>query len=91
MILPSILLSTLQSARRYKISRKRFQTGSNTFEPITDSSSVPGDISNLNYREVLINHCRVFQKVDNDSVFVVHVLSQESDLRMFLRSNENEN
>ena len=60
-------------------------------EQFPDSGRVPEEISNLNYREVVINPCRVFYKVDSDSVYILHVMRQERDLRKFLLSNEHEN
>jgi toxin ParE1/3/4 len=59
-------------------------------EQFPDSGRVPEEVSNLNYREVVVNPCRVFYKVDNDSVFILHVMRQERDLRKFLLSTENE-
>lgn len=58
-------------------------------ENFPDSGRVPEEISNLNYREVVVNPCRVFYKVDKDSVYILHVLRQERDLRKFLLSTEN--
>lgn len=60
-------------------------------EQFPDSGRVPDEISNLNYREVVINPCRVFYKVDSDSLYILHVLRQERDLRKFLLSSSNEN
>ncbi|MFQ3324985.1 MAG: toxin ParE1/3/4 [Pseudomonadales bacterium] len=39
---------------------------------------------NLNYREVNINPCRIFYKIDSDIVYILHVMRQERDLRRFL-------
>jgi len=60
-------------------------------EQFPDSGRIPEEISNLNYREVVVNPCRIFYKVDSDSVYILHVLRQERDLRKFLLSTENEN
>lgn len=60
-------------------------------EQFPESGRIPEEISTLNYREVVINPCRVFYKVDNDSVYILHVLRQERDLRKFLLSTKNEN
>jgi toxin ParE1/3/4 len=60
-------------------------------EQFPDSGRVPIEISNLNYREVVVNPCRVFYKVDRDSVYILHVMRQERDLRKFLLSTEIEN
>ncbi|MGR6871276.1 type II toxin-antitoxin system RelE/ParE family toxin [Pseudomonas sp. HK3] len=59
-------------------------------EQFPDSGRIPEEISTLNYREIVINPCRVFYKVENDSVYILHVLRQERDLRKFLLSTENE-
>ena len=40
-------------------------------EQFPDSGRVPEEISNLNYREVVVNPCRVFYKVDRDSVYIL--------------------
>ncbi|MEP7729418.1 type II toxin-antitoxin system RelE/ParE family toxin [Marinomonas primoryensis] len=60
-------------------------------EQFPDSGRIPEEISTLYYREVVVNPCRVFYKVDNDSVYILHLLRQERDLRKFLLSTENEN
>jgi len=44
----------------------------------------------LNYREVVVNPCRIFYKVDKDSVYILHVLRQERDLRKFLLTTNNQ-
>ncbi|MBU1467340.1 MAG: type II toxin-antitoxin system RelE/ParE family toxin [Gammaproteobacteria bacterium] len=59
-------------------------------EQFPDSGRIPEEISTLNYREVVVNPCRVFYKVDNDSVYILHLLRQERDLRKYLLSTENE-
>ncbi|MCP5170222.1 MAG: type II toxin-antitoxin system RelE/ParE family toxin [Hahellaceae bacterium] len=58
-------------------------------EQFPDSDRIPEEISTLNYREVVVNPCRVFYKVDGDTVYILHVLRQERDLRKFLLSTEN--
>ncbi|WP_392386892.1 type II toxin-antitoxin system RelE/ParE family toxin [Marinomonas primoryensis] len=60
-------------------------------EQFPDSGRIPEEIATLNYREIVVNPCRVFYKVDNDSVYILHLLRQERDLRKFLLSTENEN
>ncbi|MGR0278819.1 type II toxin-antitoxin system RelE/ParE family toxin [Marinomonas dokdonensis] len=49
-----------------------------------ESGKVPIEIPTLNYREVVVNPCRIFYKFENDKVFVLHVMRQEQDLRRFL-------
>ena len=55
-------------------------------EQFPDSGRIPVEISTLNYRELIVNPCRVFYKVENESVYILHVLRQERDLRKFLLS-----
>jgi toxin ParE1/3/4 len=49
-----------------------------------ESGKKPFELSNLNYREVIVNPCRIFYKVDGEKVYVLHVMRQEQDLRRFL-------
>ena len=49
-----------------------------------ESGKRPEELINLNYREVNINPCRIFYKIDSDKVYILHVMRQERDLRRFL-------
>jgi plasmid stabilization system protein ParE len=60
-------------------------------EQFPHSGRIPEEIATLNYREVVVNPCRVFYKVDNDSVYILHLLRQERDLRKYLLSTGNAN
>ena len=53
-------------------------------EDFPESGKKPIELSNLNYREVVVNPCRIFYKVETDKVFILHVMRQERDLRKFL-------
>jgi len=55
-------------------------------EQFPDSGKVPEEIPDLNYRELIVNPCRVFYKIDNESVYILHVMRQERELRKFLLS-----
>ena len=57
-------------------------------EQFSESGRTPEEIATLNYREVVVSPCRVFYKVDQDSVYILHVLRQERDLRKYLLSSE---
>jgi toxin ParE1/3/4 len=76
-----IALSNVLSAKNlvteifYKIER---------LETHSESGKKPIELSNLNYREVVVNPCRIFYKIDNDKVYILHVMRQERDLRKFL-------
>ncbi|NRD73025.1 type II toxin-antitoxin system RelE/ParE family toxin [Shewanella sp. VB17] len=53
-------------------------------EAFPESGKKPIELTNLNYREIVVNPCRIFYKIDNDKVFILHVMRQERDLRKFL-------
>lgn len=53
-------------------------------EQFPESGGIPEEIEKLNYREVVVNPCRVFYKVEQDTVYILHVLRQERDLRKFI-------
>lgn len=53
-------------------------------EDSPESVKQPTELSGLNYREVVVNPCRIFYKVEADKVFILHVMREERDLRKFL-------
>ena len=57
-------------------------------EQFPDSGKIPEEIDTLNYREVVVNPCRIFYKVEDDSVYILHVLRHERDLRKFILTSE---
>ena len=76
-----IALSDFPAAK--KLTQKIFDKISR-LENHPESGKKPLELANLNYREVNINPCRIFYKVDSDKVYVLHVMRQERDLRRFL-------
>lgn len=53
-------------------------------ETFPDSGRIPLELENFSYREIIVNPCRIFYKIQNDSVFILHVMRQERDLQRFL-------
>ncbi|KPH64644.1 type II toxin-antitoxin system RelE/ParE family toxin [Pseudoalteromonas neustonica] len=76
-----ISLSNIDAAK--KLTQKVFDKISR-LEEQPESGKRPLELSNLNYREVHVNPCRIFYKVDSDKVYILHVMRQERDLRRFL-------
>ncbi len=76
-----IALSNLQSAK--KLVAKIFDKVER-LEAFPESGKKPIELTSLNYREVVVNPCRIFYKIDNDKVYILHVMRQERDLRKFL-------
>ena len=44
----------------------------------------PQEISYLQYRELVVNPCRIFYKYEGESVYILHILRQERDLQRYL-------
>lgn len=76
-----IALSNLLSAK--KLVSKIFDKVEH-LEMFPESGKKPIELTNLNYCEVVVNPCRIFYKIDNDKVYILHVMRQERDLRKFL-------
>jgi toxin ParE1/3/4 len=45
------------------------------------SGSVPLELPNSEYRQIVEPPCRIFYKIKGDTVFIVHVMRSESILR----------
>ena len=76
-----IALSNLLSAKKLVV---KIFAKVERLEDFPESGKTPIELSNLNYREVIVNPCRIFYKIDNDKVFILHIMRQERDLRKFL-------
>lgn len=48
------------------------------------SGKIPAEIPELEYREIVAPPCRVFYRLADDTVFIVHICREERDLRKFL-------
>ena len=53
-----------------------------------ESGRLPPDLEHLNYREVVINPCRIFYKQEGEKVYILFVMRVERDLRRFLLSKQ---
>jgi toxin ParE1/3/4 len=53
-------------------------------EQFPKSGRILPEITELNYREVVVPPCRVFYRADKTSVYIVHICREERDLRKFL-------
>ena len=52
-----------------------------------EMGSAPEELADLDYRQLLINPCRVFYRISSDQerVYILHVLRQEQDFHRFLQ------
>ncbi|WAJ71946.1 type II toxin-antitoxin system RelE/ParE family toxin [Catenovulum adriaticum] len=79
-----IALSNLTAAKN--LTQKVFNKISR-LENHPESGKVPSELKGFSYREVVVNPCRVFYKLENNQVYILHVMRQERDLRRFLLQN----
>jgi plasmid stabilization system protein ParE len=59
-------------------------------EQFPNSGKVPEELPDLNYRELVVNPCRVFYKVESDAVYILNVLRQERNLSKYILSVTNQ-
>jgi toxin ParE1/3/4 len=55
-------------------------------ETFPESGRIPPELEHLNYREVVVNPCRIFYKQDSGKVYILFVMRAERELRRFLLS-----
>ena len=53
-------------------------------ELFPESGRLVEEVKAMGYREVIVNPCRVLYKIEGETVFILHVLRQERDLRNYL-------
>lgn len=53
-----------------------------------EMGSTPNELVGLDYRQLIINPCRIFYRITSDSrqVYIVHILRQERDMLRFFQS-----
>lgn len=57
-------------------------------ERFPDSGHVPSELPNSVYRELYLRPCRIFYRCKGNTVFIVHVMREERQLRPFLLDGE---
>ncbi len=68
-----------------KFVKKIYSTVS-MLELFPESGRIPEEIPEFGYREVLVNPCRVLYKIENNLVYVLHVVRQEREVRNYIIS-----
>ena len=58
-------------------------------EQFPESGKEVVELEGFDYREVVVNPCRVFYKIDSEEVFILHVMRQEQDLKRFILGPKN--
>lgn len=53
-------------------------------EQFPESGRLVGEVREMGYREVIVNPCRIIFKLEEDTVYILHVVRQERELRRFV-------
>lgn len=53
-------------------------------EHFLKSGRLVPELDNTRYREVIVGPCRIFYRIDNDTVYILHVMRGERQLRTYL-------
>lgn len=53
-----------------------------------ESGREPVELEDFNYREVVVNPCRVFYRIEDEIIYIVHVFRQEQDVRRYILIQE---
>lgn len=58
-------------------------------EQFPNSGREPPELPDSVYREIVCSPCRIFYRQDGDTVFILHVMRDEMQLRRYLLGDEN--
>lgn len=57
-------------------------------EQFPESGHVPPELPHATYRELYVKPCRLFHRRENDTVYIIHIMREERQLRRFMLENE---
>lgn len=63
---------------------KKIFSSTDRLERFPESGRRPPELKKSKYRELIVNPCRVFYRVERDRVFIVYVMRGERELRRYL-------
>ncbi len=73
-----IALDKPDAAQRYV---KRVFASAERLSQFPKSGSIPIEISNLPYRQIIVPPCRIFYRYNKDYVFIIFVMRSEQNFR----------
>jgi toxin ParE1/3/4 len=59
-------------------------------EQFPNSGRKPPELEQSRYREVVVNPCRIFYRVDGEKVFILYAIRCERDLRNYMLEERND-
>lgn len=82
-----IALDKPDAAQRYV---KRVFAAAERLSQFPKSGSIPREMPNLPYRQIVIPPCRVFYRYDKDYVFIIFVMRSERNLQQDILTERDE-
>jgi len=67
---------------------KKIFSAVDRLEQFPDSGHLPPELPNSIYRELFVKPCRIFYRREGGTVFIVHVMREERQLRQFILDDE---
>jgi len=58
--------------------------GVERLEQFPDSGRIPPELQNSQYREIIIEPCRIFYRKAQDKVYIVYLMRSERQLRKYI-------
>ncbi len=61
-------------------------------EDFPNSGRRPQELKKSRYKEIIVNPCRIFYRINGDNIYILYVMRSERKLRQFLlneRANKN--
>ena len=53
-------------------------------EEFPNSGRKPSELKKSRYKEIIVNPCRIFYRIDKNSIYILYVMRSERKLRKFL-------
>jgi len=59
-------------------------TKTERLEEFPDSGRNPPELKKSRHKEIIVNPCRIFYRIDGDNIYILYVMRSERKLRQFL-------
>ncbi|MDX2426401.1 MAG: type II toxin-antitoxin system RelE/ParE family toxin [Cycloclasticus sp.] len=59
-------------------------TETERLENFPSSGRSPPELKKLRYKEIIVNPCRIFYRIDKDNVYILYVMRSKRKLRQYL-------
>lgn len=53
-----------------------------------ESGRIPRELQSFKYREVVVNPCRMFYKIEAQKLYILFIMRQEQDLKRFFLTTQ---